>query len=141
MTERKFTDDEIIKALEHCGSKHTDNYGKYSCLKCPLFTFKQGDCSDDLHDFALDLINRQNEKLEMCESALERITKGLPEVKAIHNREIQQAKAEAIKEFAERLKMGKYLSGDWSHGEHPYVVEENDIDDLVCEMTEGENEC
>ena len=39
-----------------------------------------------------------------------------------------------IKEFVERLKVYKYLSSDWSHGEHPFVVEEADIDDLVEEM-------
>ena len=45
------------------------------------------------------------------------------------------ARAEAIKEFAERLKERKYLSYDWSHGAHPYVVEEDDINNLVEEMT------
>jgi hypothetical protein len=39
-----------------------------------------------------------------------------------------------IKDFAERLKEYKYQSSDWSHGEHPFVVEESDIDDLVEEM-------
>lgn len=32
-------------------------------------------------------------------------------------------RAEAIKEFAERVKSFAYTSNDWSHGEHPYVVE------------------
>ena len=39
-----------------------------------------------------------------------------------------------IKDFAENLKEYKYQSSDWSHGEHPFVVEENDIDELVEEM-------
>ncbi len=39
-----------------------------------------------------------------------------------------------IKDFAEKLKEHKYQSSDWSHGEHPYVVEEDDIDQLVEEM-------
>lgn len=39
-----------------------------------------------------------------------------------------------IKDFAERLKEYKYQSSDWSHGEHPFVVEESDIDELVEEM-------
>jgi flagellar biosynthesis/type III secretory pathway protein FliH len=39
-----------------------------------------------------------------------------------------------IKEFAERLKEYKYQSSDWSHGEHPFVVEESDIYELVEEM-------
>ena len=37
-------------------------------------------------------------------------------------------------DFAENLKEYKYQSSDWSHGEHPFVVEESDIDDLVEEM-------
>lgn len=49
------------------------------------------------------------------------------------------ARAEAIKEFAKLLKERKYLSSDWSHGEHPYVVEEDDINNLVEEMTGDQN--
>ena len=51
--------------------------------------------------------------------------------------ERDNARAEAIKEFAERLKERAYTSSDWSHGEHPQVVECDDIDDIVEEMTEG----
>ena len=43
-------------------------------------------------------------------------------------------RAEAIREFADRLKGMKYESIEWAHGEHPYVVEESDIDNLVEEM-------
>lgn len=49
------------------------------------------------------------------------------------------ATAEAIKEFAERLKERKYQSIEWSHGGHPFVVEEDDIDNLVQEMVGEEN--
>ena len=42
--------------------------------------------------------------------------------------------AKGIKDFAERLKEHKYQSSDWSHGEHPFVVEESDIDELAEEM-------
>lgn len=42
---------------------------------------------------------------------------------------------EGIKEFAERLKERKYLDETgWSHGEHPYIVEEDDIDDVLEEL-------
>lgn len=47
---------------------------------------------------------------------------------------IEKSKAEAIKEFAENLKERKYQSTEWSHGEHPFVVEVDDIDDLLEEM-------
>ena len=58
-------------------------------------------------------------------------------VKQMMEHYLPQAKAEAIKEFAERLKKHKYESSDWSHGEHPFVVEESDIDEVLYEMTEG----
>ena len=47
---------------------------------------------------------------------------------------IAKAKAKAYKEFAERLKEQMYQSSDWSHGEHPFVVEESDIDTLLEEL-------
>ena len=53
---------------------------------------------------------------------------------------VNAVRAEAIKEFAERVKERKYLSSEWSHGEHPDVVEEDEIDDLVEEMTGEEND-
>ena len=77
---------------------------------------------------AIDLINRQKAEIE--------------KVKPIHNsfeRELECAKQEAIKEFAERLKEQKYQSSDWSRGEHPFVVEESDIDELVQEMVGEED--
>ena len=49
----------------------------------------------------------------------------------------EKGKQEAVIEFAKRLKEYKYLSSDWSHGEHPFVVEENDIDQLLLEMLEA----
>ena len=42
--------------------------------------------------------------------------------------------ATGIKDFAKRLKEYKFQSSDWSHGEHPFVVEESDIDELAEEM-------
>ena len=51
---------------------------------------------------------------------------------------IAQHRAEAIKEFAARLKERKYQSAEWSHGEHPFVVEVDDIDDIAEEMV-GDN--
>ena len=45
-----------------------------------------------------------------------------------------KGKAAGVKEFAEKLKERKYQSSDWSHGEHPFVVEETDIDELLEEM-------
>ena len=59
------------------------------------------------------------------------------------NREIrelqisQQARKETAEKFAERLKAMAYQSTDWSHGEHPMVVEVDYIDEIAEEITEG----
>lgn len=59
MTDKKFTDEEIIKALEYCNVDNQD------CDKCVL----QKECeSNPFHsavaECALDLINRQKEQIE-----------------------------------------------------------------------------
>lgn len=43
-------------------------------------------------------------------------------------------KSEAIKEFWSRLQGIAYQSGDWSHGEHPMVVELDDAEEIYEEM-------
>lgn len=48
-------------------------------------------------------------------------------------------KAKAIKEFVEKLKQWSYESSDWSHGEHPMVVEWSDIEDVLDEMAGESN--
>lgn len=47
--------------------------------------------------------------------------------------------AVGAKAFAEKLKIRKYKSSDWSHGEHPFVVEESDIDEILEEMVGEED--
>lgn len=44
-----------------------------------------------------------------------------------------------VKEFAKKLKERKYKSSDWSHGDHPFVVEESDIDEIAEEMVGEED--
>jgi hypothetical protein len=41
---------------------------------------------------------------------------------------------EAIKEFWNRLQGIAYQSSDWSHGEHPMVVELDDVEEIYEEM-------
>ncbi len=41
---------------------------------------------------------------------------------------------DGVKKFAEMLKERKYQSSEWSHGGHPYVIEIDDIDDVLEEM-------
>jgi hypothetical protein len=51
---------------------------------------------------------------------------------------LSQARKETAEKFAERLKGMAYQSTDWSHGEHPMVVEVDYIDEIAQEITEVE---
>ena len=53
---------------------------------------------------------------------------------------IERTRKETAEKFAERLKAMAYQSTDWSHGEHPMVVEVDYIDEICEEITEGEKE-
>lgn len=127
------TDEQIIKALECCKNPIP------MCDDCPVG--ERDMCFDFLKGYALDLIKRykaENDTLKAMIEAAEDHYNPLP-FKGIFDEKIAEARAEAIKEFAERLKAVKYQSSDWSHGEHPYVVEEADINEILLEeMTEDE---
>lgn len=102
----KMTDNEIIKSFMCCNFKH-------SCEHCGYRKMWDGSsaCIDKMFKDALGLIK----KLQ---------------------KQIKKTKAEAIKEFADRLKEMKYQSSEWSRDEHPFIVDVEDIDYLVEEMTE-----
>lgn len=70
------TDEQIIKAVGICRTQDT-------CRGCPYHTLYTAKCVSSLMKDVFDLINR---------------------LKAKNEREINQIKSEAIKEFAERLK-------------------------------------
>jgi hypothetical protein len=137
------TYNEIIKSLGICA-----NDG--DCKECKINPHKgnYGYCTSLAIKAALDLINRQKEKIEVYEKEnREKFNKWLILEKRTKERYAElyeEAKdvvrAEAIKDFAERLKEMKYQSSEWSHGAHPFVVEEEDIDYLVEEMTGGGEE-
>lgn len=78
MTDKKLTDSEIVKALENCRDSHL---------------WEVSDEWKKLSKDALDLINRQNAKIDTLQK----------QVRVI-GRQVERAKAEAYKEFAERLK-------------------------------------
>lgn len=56
MTDHKFTDDEIIKALECCGALQT-------CEGCPFYV-RNIECAELAPRNTLDLINRQNAEIK-----------------------------------------------------------------------------
>ena len=137
------TDKDIIKALECCG------FDEDMCLDCPI----QCDCEKDTEAMVdrakaiLDLINRQQAEIsvkrKLLEKAEETIGKQQAEIErlkedrqlcldeVIKTREIYNQfkkvdKADAIKEFAERLKENCRVIGA------PLIT--NRIDNLVKEM-------
>ena len=89
------TDNEIIKALECKGG------GKMDCLSCP-YSPRYPDCDRGAARDAIRLINRQKAKIERlkveCGKAqYEKYRADFEEFRA-------EIKADAVKEFAERLK-------------------------------------
>lgn len=115
--ERKFTDDEIVKALEICSQNIVTRHNGLTYEGIPLrFLFEE----------AFDLINRQKAEIE-----------SLKEAYAIYEETtgLKWVRAEAIKEFAERLK--KEIR------DACFAYEANSrceyIDNLVKEMTGEDN--
>ena len=109
------TDNEITKALEYCSNPNN------TCEKCVLYVADDDscECASKLRLAALDLINRQKAEIEMLRTS---INVDLENYASEYDSKI---KAEAIKEFAERLKkemsFGRYIQYD-------------QIDNLVKEM-------
>ena len=154
------TDKEIKKALEHCISTRTIG----ACNGCPFNDINL--CKKDIYSiekYALDLINRQEAKLNQCQQDLQDLTLEKVELFDIateQKAEIERleefasskcedcagctawkcdcaniegyAKAEAIKEFAERLKKDKTTA--ISLYKFTEVVRVTDIDNLLKEM-------
>jgi precorrin-2 methylase len=88
------TDNEIIKALECCQTPIIAD-----CIDCP--NRASGDsCVNELMRKALDLINRQKAEIERLETAY---TREYHRVEHLAER-VENTRAEAVKEFAEKLK-------------------------------------
>ena len=93
------TEAEIMKALECCCNRSITK-----CIKeCPLKDF-DGECYSAMKRDILDLINRKNAKIDELQIKTEHLA-GFVDVayKEIEKKAII-ARAEAIKEFAERVK-------------------------------------
>lgn len=134
------TDEQVIKAIECCTKK-------YGCHDCPLVNDEL--CMITINKEALslikwqqveieDLIKQRDEQLRINRQVVRRNGKHVDERNRLRAK-LATAKSEAYKDFAEMLKKYKYVSSDWSHGEHHYVVEEDDIDNLLWVLTEGSN--
>lgn len=131
------TDNEIIKALECCSNEPTLN-----CRNCPYERACNMGKSDMQRD-ALDLISRQKAEIERLRQA----NKDICDVGGRLLRERKTIRAEAIKEFAERLKtypidcnlplLGLETKQEIEAYFNSVMKQiDNAIDNLVKEMTE-----
>lgn len=121
MTEHKFTDEEVIKALEVCAVNTVSREGVFTYRGIPLRFL----CAD-----ALDLINRQKAEIERLQSLQkeQRFSMNILELQACE----EYAAAKAVKEFAERLKT-YYRNLDSTIGAAVGYF----ADQVLKEMTEG----
>ena len=130
------TDKEIIKALECCSSQQGN------CDICPQHS---GSCVEDLLKQSLALINRQqaeNKELKTENLILSQKRFNIFERIEFTDKLKKQTKAEAIKEFAERLKATpmRFLVEYVEYYDKPSIdkmvlfIDDNDIDNLVKEM-------
>ena len=130
MTDNKFTDEEVVKALECCTSSTTSE----ACNGCP---FSETDIcekmSNALEIYALDLINRQKAEIEELNTNLALAFDNAKNntIERIREHTIRFV---AIKEFAERLKRTAFLPLGTYIAEH--IITDSQIDNLVKEMTE-----
>ena len=118
------TDKEIIKALECCTIKGA------KCTACPAF--KKVDRSNCKKYFrgAIDLIKCQQAEIERLTANLRAMEQTLPNC-------AKAERAEAIKEFAERLKESEIdIDVSFGYGRECYTkaVTTIEIDNLVKEM-------
>lgn len=116
--ENRMTDDEIIKTFECC-------IKDVNCEKCPA---KDEDCFINRPQIALDLINRQ--KAEIEELKIE--NKSLRSAANCYKLHYNEARTEAYKEFAERLKDGAQMADCFDS--YNMVVGTHFINNLLKEM-------
>ena len=131
MTDHKYTDEEVIRALDICDK--LDFFGGQRAGRELWFTKPVEVQNADIMKFAEDIafvkeiINRQRAEIEKWQLAYDCADSAL--------RELSVTRSEAIKEFAERLKVYKQKPEfPWDE----WFVTETDIDELVKIMTEGE---
>ena len=134
------TDNEIIKALEHCTSSTTSE----ACNGCPLFsTTVCTEMENGLMIYALNLINRQKAEIEELTKLLRSRHIAIEHLEGVIVSLPDEVRVEAIKEFAERLKKSAFACDvSFGYGKEHYTeaVAVVEIDNLVKEITESKDE-
>ena len=113
MTDKKFTDEEIIRNYEWCIGCTSDR-----CRECTMD--EEGFCEEKLQDLVLDLINRQKAEIEKLKGST--IVSNIMESQRIK----REAKAEAYKEFAGIIK------NKWF--DNRYDSPDVDFDDFISNL-------
>ena len=121
MTDKKITDEEIKSSLEVIATTR-------NCNECKIRNCKWGtcNCSQITANAALDLINRQQAEIEKLKGST--IVSNIMESQRIK----REAKAEAYKEFAERLNEEAQIADCFDS--YNMVVGTHFIDNLLKEM-------
>lgn len=130
MTEHKYTDEEVIKALECC-SKDVPLLN--SCEGCPFAGEK---CAAFLPQTALDLINRQKAEVERLEHIRADLSKENDRLRSEKDKLIKSYKVcvvDAVELFAERIKDNQNRLFNCIYSEYHFG---NMIETLVKEFTE-----
>ncbi len=148
MTDKKLTDNEIIKALECCIKCNSD------CEKCEIYDFCE-EHNNEMNKATLDLINRQKAKIVAEQNYSDCLNTEIDRLKPFEDKIAEfkshirvedmlvfansleewlefcdNLKAEAYKEFADRLKI--CLQGDIRYDYK--ILFECDIDNLLKEI-------
>lgn len=113
------TDNDIIKALECCIP-----ISERKCNECLYHEFRFR-CMTQLIKDTIDLINRQNAEIEALKIENQSLRSAANSYKIHYN----EARAESVKEFAERLEATKFKHGN------DYIIYAANIDVLMKEMT------
>lgn len=126
--DKKLPDNDIKKALADC-IKHNG-----SCFECPSYEFCDKNDSETVMEMVLDYINRLEAENERLNKLADLGNMRANDYRAMRDKYLN-AKAEAYKEFAERLKKGKQYSVE----RHENIVPVAVIDWILKEMVGEDN--
>lgn len=127
---------QITKALQCCLDSDTD--GLHDCCKCSIecgIFESEESCTKTLLNSVINLIERQEAEIAQLHGRDEEFLLKNYSFDKYYDHHITKAKAEAIKEFAERVKMSFYYEFD----ELIPSIMADKIDELAKEMMGGEN--
>lgn len=138
-----FTDADIIQALECCKMP----VGSGACNICPIKDIRNKaqisdkSCTTIMLENTLDLIERQQAEIEKLKETPKcvyeydgEVTEYCVQSPCPNFKTVDEIKAEAIKEFAEKLKKYEKFHYDYEANLSIYYVDTDIIDNLVKEM-------